>query len=222
MSKLILHELSHSPFCIPVRRILEAHGRSYERVAVPAWDRRELARLTGGAYYQVPVLEDGGRIVHETPEDPLAVARHLDAGVVGGSLFPTHCAGLQELVIGHIEDTLEGLGFRLSDPGHVDAIEDLGERVMVIRHKERKLGVGCVERWREEAPQLAAAFEAALAPYELRLGHSDFLFGDEPVYADYALFGVLGNAQGSGDYTLGENLVHLQRWEQRIATFSAV
>src|SRR5690606_25685687 len=142
MSKLILHELAHSPFCIPVRRILEAYERPFECVAVSASDRRGLARLTGGAYYQVPVLEDGGRVVHETAEDPLAVAHYLDMEVAGGGLFPAHCAGIQEIIIAHIEDTLEGIGFRLSDPGYVDAIEDLGERVMVIRHKERKMGVG--------------------------------------------------------------------------------
>lgn len=220
MSKLILHELAHSPFCIPVRRILEAYERPFECVAVSASDRRGLARLTGGAYYQVPVLEDGGRVVHETAEDPLAVAHYLDTEVAGGGLFPAHCAGIQEIIIAHIEDTLEGIGFRLSDPGYVDAIEDLGERVMVIRHKERKMGVGCVGRWREEAPQLAAAFEAAISPYEVRLGNSVFLFGNAPVYADYALFGVLGNAQGTGDYALGENLPHLKRWVSQIGNFS--
>ena len=220
MSQLILHELSHSPFCIPVLRILEAYHQPCERVEVASWDRRGLARLTGGAYYQVPILEDEGRLVYETAADSLAVAHYLDAKVADGDLFPAHCLGIQEIVIAHIEDTLEGLGFRLSDPAYVDAIEDLGERVMVIRHKERKMGSGCVERSRAEAPELKVAFEAALIPYEGRLGQSDFLFGKQPVYADYALYGVLGNAQYGGAYTLGENLAHLKRWESQIAHFS--
>lgn len=217
---MILHEFAHSPFCIPVRRILEAHGVAYERVAVPSWDRRALAELTQGAYYQVPVIEHQGTIIHETAEDPLAVAHFLDREVAGGTLFPDHCAGLHEIIVRHIEDTLEWIGFRLSDPTYIDSIDDLGERVMVIRHKERKLGPGCVEEWRRNAGALAQEFESALADYETRLSHSRFLFGDAPVYADYALGGVLGNAQHGGAYQLPSALQHLKRWESALDGYS--
>ena len=46
--KTRLHEMSHSPYCIPVARILEAYGVPFERVPVPPWDRRQVARLTDG------------------------------------------------------------------------------------------------------------------------------------------------------------------------------
>jgi glutathione S-transferase len=218
---LTLHELAHSPFCIPVRRILDAHRVSFETVAVPNWDRRAVAELTGGQYYQVPVLVHGGRIVHETASDPLAVAHYLDESFAGGTLFPDHCAGVQEIVIGHIEDTLEAIGFRLCDPAYIDSIADLGERVMVIRHKERKFGAGCVEQWRASFAGFATNFEAALAPYETRLAQCACLFGDQPVYADYALLGVLANAQNSGSYALGGRFSHLKRWEALVQGFRA-
>ncbi|MDF1741377.1 MAG: glutathione S-transferase family protein [Verrucomicrobiales bacterium] len=218
--KTILHEMAHSPFCIPIVRILEGYGVDFERVQVSAWDRRELARLTGGAYYQVPVLEHGSSIVYETAGDPLALPHYLDETFAAGELFPAQHAGIQDIVINHIEDHLEGLGFPLSDPACVDAIEDIGERTMVIRHKERKMGPGCVERWRSNAASIAAEFESALLPYEVRLGTNDFLFGDAPVYADYALYGVLGNAQHSGDFNLSFSLTNIKEWEKRMTAFS--
>src|SRR5690606_28288394 len=156
---------------------------------------RQVARLTDGAYYQVPVLEHGSNLVFETPEDPLAVPHYLDEHITDGDLFPAQHAGIHDIIVAHIEDYLEGIGFRLSDPGFIDSISDIGERVMLIRHKERKLGVGCVDEWRENSDALAEEFRYALSPYEAQLQHRDFLFSDRPVYADYALFGVIGNAQ---------------------------
>ncbi len=218
--KIRLHEMAHSPYCIPIVRILEAYDVPFERVAVPTWDRREIARLTDGAYYQVPVLEHGSEIVHETTEDPLAVPHYLDEHFTNGDLFPAQHSGIQDIVIAHIEDYLEGLGFPLTDPAIIDSIPDLGERVMLIRHKERKLGVGCVQEWRENADAIAADFESALSPYELHLRDSDYLFSDYPVFADYALYGVLGNAQFSGDFVLGDYLSSLKDWETRMKNFS--
>lgn len=210
---LRLHQLLHSPFCLPVTRFLEAHGIAYESNEISPWDRREVIRLTGGAYYQVPVIEHDGKVVHETPGDPLAVPHYLDAAFAGGRLFPDHCAGLHEIVIAQIENELEGKAFMLSDPGVCDRIEDLEERVMVIRHKERRFGGGCVERWRANAGTLLADLEALLEPYETRLGHSPWLFGEDPVYADYALFGVLGNFQYGGFHRLDPRFENLHRWE---------
>lgn len=217
-----LHEMSHSPYCIPIVRILEAYGVPFERVPVPPWDRREVARLTDGAYYQVPVLEHNSNIIHETPEDPLAVPHYLDEHITGGDLFPAQHAGIQDIVIAHIEDYLEGLGFPLADPSIIDAISDPGERIMLIRHKERKLGVGCVDQWRENAESIAAEFEAALSPYEVHLQDCDYLFSDHPVFADYALYGVIGNAQFSGDFELSDSLPNLKEWESRMESLSRV
>lgn len=211
--------MRHSPYCIPVRRVLEAYKISYTVNAIPAWDRRELINLTDGTYYQVPVIETDGRIIYETPEDPLAVAHFLDSEYCEGTLFPADCAGLHELIIEHIENTLEGMGFKLSDPLFVEGIKDIGERYMVIRHKERSFGRGCVEEWKKHAAGLAEVLETALAPYETRLGTVPYLFGDAPVYADYALFGVVENAEFGGAYELDSSLANLKLWQSELANY---
>jgi hypothetical protein len=49
-------------------------GIEPELVHVPNADRSELIRLTGGAYYQVPVLADGERLVYEGGPDSQDIA----------------------------------------------------------------------------------------------------------------------------------------------------
>ena len=47
-------------------------------------------------------------------------------------------------------------------------------------------------------------------------GNTPFLLGDSPVYADYALFGVLGNLTYTGDNEIPSTLTHIRRWHERL------
>jgi len=220
--KARIYEMAPSPYCFPITRALEAWGVEVERVEVPGWDRSDLLRLTGGACYTVPVLELAGRTVFETDDDPLAVAHHVDQAVCGGALFPEASDGLQRILIPHIEDTIEGVTFRMVDPFYVDTIEDVGHRGMVIRHKERKFGRGCVESWRREHPALANRARALLEPFDLMLCQHPFLLGSAPVYTDFALFGILANLTYRGWNRIPEGLSRLEDWYARLGSWSAV
>jgi glutathione S-transferase len=216
---MILYELAHSPFCIPVRRILEAARVPYERVEVPNHDRSVLLRLTGGAYYQVPVLDDDGRILHESGPDTQDVARHLDSNVCDGRLFPARCDGWQSIVLPHLENEVEGATFPLCDIHYVPAIPDVAARGMVIRHKERKFGRGCLDQWRASRDALWAAAVAKLAPFDRITAHTPFLAGEAPVYADFLLFGILGNLTYKG-WNPFPPLDNLRAWHARVEGFS--
>tara|TARA_B100000676_G_scaffold16014_1_gene14239 strand:- start:328 stop:459 length:132 start_codon:yes stop_codon:yes gene_type:complete len=43
--------------------MLRAAGEQYESVIVPNWDRSAVVRFTDGAYYQVPVLVHGEKVI---------------------------------------------------------------------------------------------------------------------------------------------------------------
>src|SRR5512141_542447 len=60
-----LLQFAYSPFAAKVRKVLELKGLEAEIVNVPYLDRRELVALTGGSL-QIPVLEDGGRVMDES------------------------------------------------------------------------------------------------------------------------------------------------------------
>ena len=132
---------------------------------------------------------------------------------------PPRLTGIQTILISYLENEVEGVTFKLTDPKYLDDIEDTVERVMTVRHKERKFGRGCVEEWRQQAPELRAQAEKLLLPFEQMLRFSPFLLNDAPVYADYLLFGVIGNLTYRGYNEIPAALSSLKDWNQRIRDY---
>lgn len=216
---LTVYQFAHSPYCLPITRALEALDVQFAIRNISNADRREVIELTNGAYYQVPVLVHDGRVIFESSGDSLDIAHYVDKTFGGGRLFPAEHEGFQRLVVAHLEDDVEGVTFRLVDPPYLAAMENVTERTMIIRHKERKFGRGCVEAWAAGRDDLAKSARALLEPYELALQHRPFLFGETPVYADFALFGILGNLTYQDYNRLPEGFAALAAWFQRITAF---
>jgi glutathione S-transferase len=214
-----LYEMAHSPFCIPIAQALTACGVKFERHEIPNWDRSELLRLTDGAYYAVPVLVHDGRIIFESGGDTQDVARYVDTTWAHGALFPPALNGFQPIVLDFIENEVEARTFKLTDIHYVPAIADVAHRGMVVRHKERKFGRGCIELWQANAEAIRTEADALLARFETTLRHSPFLFGDAPVYADFALFGILGNLTFRGYNELSPTQPALRKWSSAMAAF---
>lgn len=217
--KTILHELKHSPFCIPIAQMLRAAGVAFESREVPNWDRSELLRLTDGAYYAVPVLEHGGRLFYESGADTQDVAQFVDQTWFGGRLFPEAIEAAHQCVIEFLENEVEARTFKLADIHGIPAIADVAHRGMVIRHKERKFGRGCVDAWRRDSAHIRAELDRLLARFDATLRHGEFLFGASPVYADFLLFGVLGNLTFNGWNKLSRKQGALAAWRDRLAAW---
>ena len=90
---------------------------------------------------------------------------------------------------------------------------------MVRRHKERKFGPGCEERWERERPLLQAEAERLLLPFDLTLANRPFLFDDDPVFSDFALFGVLGNLTYHQYNSLPASQRNLADWFEKMKAF---
>ncbi len=211
--------MAHSPYCIPITQALTACGVDFERVVVPNWDRGEVIRLTKGAYYQVPVLQHDDTLVYESSADSIDVARYVDTHFASGRLFPIEWAGIQEIVIDFIENDLELRSFKLVDPYYCDEIDDLENRIQVTRHKERRFGQGCVEQWRASRERIRAEFDELVTRFQASLMKKPFLFGDVPLYADFALYGVIGNLTFNNWNKLNENQTDLKEWAERLRKF---
>ncbi|HQF40391.1 MAG TPA: glutathione S-transferase family protein [Opitutaceae bacterium] len=216
---VVVHQLEHSPYCIPITAALRALGVRFRTVQVSYGDRTPIFRLTQGRYHQVPVLVDGKTVVYESAADTLDVARHVDRRWGGGRLFPAEHEGVQRVVVAHLENEVEGTTFRLVDPKFSDTVTDDRERMFFVRFKERKFGRGCLEAWRRQAPELRAQAEALLTPYDLMLQTHPFLFGAAPAYADFALYGIVGNLTYRGINRLPARLKALRAWVPRIEAF---
>ena len=212
---LTLVQIPFSPFAIPIRLMLEAAGVAHRVLDLAAWDRRPVIALTGGAYYAVPVVVDADRtppvVVYESRDDTVEVARYVDAKL-GLGLFPPEVEGLHQILIQYVDGQLEDVGFRLNDIYLLPAIPDAADRGMAIRHKERKFGKGCLDQWRAQQGQLEARLVELLTPLDQMLSRQQFVLGDRPTYADYALAGVLGDYTYTGDNEVPRDLSHLRRW----------
>lgn len=214
-----LYQLEYSPFCIPIVAIFRSVRRALTEVNVLSGDRRQIIELTRGESYHVPVLEDNGRIIYETAPDSQNVPRYVDEHYVGGQLFPEKLDGLQSILIQNLENEVEGVTFRLLDPPNIASITDVVERTMIIRHKERRFGQGCVRKWEQERPQLLAEAERVLKPFDQILQYSPFVLGSQPVYADFLLFGILGNMTYHGCNEIPESLTAFPEWRTRLEAF---
>lgn len=217
--QLTVLQLAHSPYCIPITRALGALGIPFEVREVSNADRREVIEATGGAYYQVPVLVHDGQVVCESTGVSIDIARYVDRVFAAGRLFPAPLEGLQRILIPHIEDDIEGVTFRLVDPHYLRDIADPIERAMIRRHKERKFGLGCVGQWGREREALLARTTELLTPFDLMLEDRPFLLGDAPVFADFALYGILGNLTHRDYNKIPGDLGRLAGWFARLGAF---
>jgi glutathione S-transferase len=204
-----------SPFCIVQRRILEYAGAKFKITNIPNGDRRLVWKVTGGKYYAVPVIRDDRKVLIESADDSQDIARHLDRKF-HLDLFPARWAGVQELLWRHIEDAVEGAGFRLNDIYWREMVPN-SDALPFVRHKERKFGRGCLDRWRAEQKQWLAALQAALAPFERMLATRPFLLDDCPRFVDFDLYGMLGNFLYSGHYALPKRHARIRDWYARMA-----
>ncbi len=217
--KLVIYEMAHSPYCIPITQALTAFGVPFDRVAVPNWDRSEVIKLTDGAYYQVPILVHGDQVIYESSDWSLDVARYVDQNFTNNKLFPVETNGLQEIIVKHIEDEVEGLTFKLCDINYLPAIDDPVARTMTIRHKERKFGRGCVDQWREQADALRDELNRLLERFDTTLQHRPFLMDEQPQYVDFALFGVIENYTFQDYNQLDDSHQALARWRAQLEAF---
>ncbi len=217
---LTIYEFAHSPFCVPITQALRAWKVPFETVDVPNHDRRRVIELTGGAYYQVPVLDHDGRLVFESGTDTQDVAEYIDRTFCGAALFPARWAGWQRLLIPHLEDRVEAVGFRICDAHYIPAMEDVVARTMIVRHKERKFGRGCVDQWRRDEAALRQEATLLLTPFDEMLEHTPFLTGDRPIYSDFLLYGVLANMTWLGRIGFPP-LATLKAWHGRLREWRA-
>ena len=203
-----------SPFCIVQRRTLEFSGVPFKITNIPSTDRSLVWKLTKERYYSVPIIKDGKNVVFELNDDSQVIAKYLEEELNLG-LFPSGLEGVQSILWRYIENEIEGATFRLNDIYWKEHVPK-AQHVHWLRHKERKFGRGCIEKWRQEQKALLAELSRRLIPFdEMLIGHS-FLTGERPRFVDFDLAGILGNFLFSGHYKLPAAHERLKKWHRRM------
>ena len=205
-----------SPFCIVQRRILEFAGVRFKITNIPNGDRSLVWKLTKERYYGVPIIKDGRIVVFEVSEDSQVIAKYLDQKLKLG-LFPAELEGVQSILWRYIENEIEGPCFKLTDI-HWRELIPKADRLLFVRHKERKFGRGCLDLWHAQEVDLLRQLEHGLLPFEEMLMHQPFLLGDRPRFVDFDLFGMLGDFLYTGHYRLPAAHTRIKRWHRRMTT----
>ncbi len=212
---LTLIQFPWSPFCITIRHILTSHRIPFRLQNIAYHDRAPIIKATKGRGHTVPCLIDVKRGICDVTDFGQELARYVDRRY-RLNLFPKGFDGLQLILSRYIENELEMVGFKVNDT-YVIPTRPLIERTMLIRHKERKFGKGCVQEWTTHRRYLCAQFAELLEPFDNMLAASPFLLTNRPLFADYNLYGVFGNYLFNGKTKL-PNLKHLRRWHQAMSS----
>lgn len=211
---LELIQFAWSPFCIVQRCILEYAGAPFKITNIPSGDRSIVWRLTRQRYYGVPIIKDGGKVVFETDNDSQVIGKYLDYKLQLG-LFPAELEGVQSILWRCIENEVEEMTFKLNDIYWKEFVP-ASEQLQFLRHKERKFGRGCIDRWREEQKFLLAELSRRLLPFDEMLTGHPFLLGAQPRFVDFDLYGMLGNFLYSSHYRLPAAHARLKQWHRRM------
>ena len=217
-ARLRLYQYAYSPYCIPIELILRHSGIPSEVVDLNIGDPSPVIKLTKGEYYQVPVLEDlfTHDVIYDRSPSGDDVPRYIESLAPLVRLFPSEVDGLQRIFIHYIENECESWSFKVCDAYSDQWLKTDLERGLHRRHKERKFGIGCVEGWANNIGHLIEGFHRSVQPFEQILADRPFLTGDHPVYADYALCGVIGNFLFPGNTSLPESCLMLESWYTRM------
>jgi ubiquinone/menaquinone biosynthesis C-methylase UbiE/glutathione S-transferase len=213
-TRLRLYQYEYSPYCIATELVLRHSGLPYDLVNLHVGDPTPVIELTKGEYYQVPVIEDlfNHAIIHDKSPAGDDVPRYIDNLAPLMRLFPAEVDGVHRIFLHYIENECESHGFKVCDAYWEKWIKNDIERGLHRRHKERKFGVGCLDEWLRNIKALTESFHRAIQPFEMILGKQPFLTGDRPVYADYALCGIIGNFLLPGVTSLPESCLMLEAW----------
>jgi len=212
--RLRLYQYPYSPYCIPIELALRHSGLAYDLVNLHTADPTPIVQLTKGEYYMAPVIEDlfSHEVIFDKSPSGDDVPRYIDNLAPLMRLFPTEVEGLHRIFLHYIENECESHGFKVCDVYRDNWIKTDIERGLHRRHKERKFGLGCLEEWTRNVNQLIESFHHAIQPFEQILADRPFLTGERPIYADYALCGVIGNFLFPGNTALPENCLMLEAW----------
>lgn len=211
-----LFQFPWSPFCIVQRRILEFSQAAFRIIPVPVTDRSIIWRLSRERYHAVPIVRDGRIVVFETDENSQIIAKYLNEKFQL-ALFPQELRGVQSILWNYIEGAVEDTTFRLNDIYWREFVPRR-EHAAFVRHKERKFGRGCLDRWKEQQQPLLAQLAECLVPFEQMLVTRLFLLDARPRFVDFDLYGMLANFLYSGHYQLPAAHTGIQHWFERMST----
>jgi glutathione S-transferase len=198
-----------SPYCWRIRMAAAHKGLAIETVP---WRFTEKEIIAFSGQGLVPVLLDGEREVH----DSWTIAEYLDekypdkpslfGGPVGKALSLFHA----NWTIGFLQPAL--MKFAVLD---IWKHADPKDQAYFRESREKRLGK-TLEAVVANRDNEIASFRDSLLPLRLTLRGQQFLGGDKPLFADYAVFGAFQWCRCISDYKLLSTDDPIYAWRERM------
>jgi glutathione S-transferase len=202
-------ERRFSPFCWRSRMALAHKGLAVETVP---WRFIEKDKLPSPNQGRVPVIRDGGRVVH----DSTAIADYLEEHYPDRpSLFGGEVGrGLTRFVQNWTETVLHIGLIRLV---LLDIHRHLDPENQAYFRQDREKRVGTtLEDFVGDREARVPAFRASLDPLRRTVERQDFVSGKVPAYADYIVFGAFQWARAVSDFEVLAADDPITAWRGRI------
>lgn len=202
-------ERRFSPFCWRTKMALAHKGLAVETVPWRFTEKDKLPQPNGG---RVPVIVDGGQVVHDSP----AIADYLETRYPDRpSLFGGDTGrALSRFVQNWTETVLQPalVGFVVLDIWRHAARQD---QAYFRQSREERFGRR-LEQVVEDRDARLPAFRESLTPLRRTLERQQFLAGSNPAYADYIVFGAFQWARAISDYELLAADDPVAAWRRRM------
>ena len=184
-----------SPFCWRARMALAHKGLAVETVP---WGFIEKDRLPQPNAGRVPVIVDGGTVIH----DSTAIADYLEehyadrASLFGGETGRAHARFVQNWTETVLQPGI--IPFVVLDIHRHSRPQD---QDYFRRSREERFGKTLEEVVRDREARLPA-FRTSLDPLRRTVKRQDFISGKAPAYPDYIAFGAFQWARAISDFEL--------------------
>ncbi|MFZ0777602.1 MAG: glutathione S-transferase family protein [Xanthobacteraceae bacterium] len=197
-----------SPYCWRIRLALAHKKLPIETIP---WRFTEKAEIAPSGSKTVPVLVDGDRWI----ADSWTIANYLeDAYPDSPSLFDGAAARRLTRHYSSLADALVSTIFPFIA---LDILERIADKDREYFRTSREQRVGkTLEAFVANRDAGLAGFRASLAPLRTTLKTQSFFGGDEPLYADYALFGQFQWARCISPFALLEEGDPVKLWRDRL------
>ena len=202
-------EICFSPFVWRAKLALAHKGLDYETVPVRFLEKEPFA---ASGSKTVPVLEDDDRWVAQSSN----IVNYLEDQY--GDL-PSLFGSLESRALcRHIVNSIDGtlmVPIFLSIVADIPRILTAEDAAYFRESREARIG-STLESTIEKRPDNLKRLAKRLAPFERTLSEQSFVCGDQPAYADYALFGLFQWARLVSHVEVLPADSKMQDWRQRM------
>jgi glutathione S-transferase len=207
MAAVKLYSLAPSHYCEKARKILEYKGIPFKLVNVPYGNHQAVLKASGQDY--VPYVEVPGQKGVLWPE----IADWAEKTKPDPTLYPNGTRARARVFEHWAHNVVEEAVWRYVVADVPKTFKDDQERWIFVELQERKRGP--LELMAARKSEFLGGMKEVLALAEDLLGNNDFLFGDAPSLADFALYGAMHPLKLTGNKIPGE-FEGLRSWHKRV------